>query len=105
MFIFASVTMMLMSCIRHDERGYRHAESLYRKRTNDGRVEDLRRTRCSNVRGFCLDRCMVVRPCRLSFFNNASSDERALERARMTSRKEASLVEFVHHIRFFNSAM
>ena len=104
MFCVAAFLMMLMTCIRHDERGYRHAETLYRLQTNDGRVEDLRRNRCSNVRGFCLDRCMV-RSCRTSCFNSSTNDERALGRARMSSRKEANLVEFVKQIRFFSAAM
>lgn len=59
MFVFGIVAMMLMSCALHDERGYVHAENLYRQRTLDGRSEDLRRGRCANLRGFMIDRYMM----------------------------------------------
>jgi len=77
LFIIATVSMMCMSIMSYDERGYNNAEHLYRRKTPDGRKEDLRRGCLSNSRGFCLDKCMVD-TCRIWFRGN-SVDDRALE--------------------------
>ena len=74
---------MLMSCVRFDERGYANAQGLYRRRTQDGRNEDLRRSTCSNLYGFWLDRCMPRSMRHTNLLNSSANDDQALEKARI----------------------
>lgn len=103
-FIWSFVVMMFISMLNYDEAGYHAASRLYRRRTSDSRSEDLRRLRCANFQGYCLDR-IFEKSCRRWYVNNSTHDERALERARMEATRETDTVELVRQLRFFQSAM
>ena len=103
-FLWGIMVMVFVGALNYDEQGYHLASRLYRRRTSDSRSEDLRKYRCANLQGYCIDR-FFGKACRTWYVNNSTFDERALERARMEATKETDTVELVRQLRFFQQAM